>query len=43
MNGKTAKAIRRKAANNVVPDPKLLKKEAKRLKKIFKKEEKRHI
>lgn len=38
MNGKTAKAIRRKARENVVPDPLLLKKEERRLKAIFKKE-----
>lgn len=43
MNGKTAKAIRRKAKENVVPDPKLLKKEANRLKKILKKDIKGQI
>lgn len=36
MNGKAAKAIRRKARENVVPDPKILKKEQKRLKKVLK-------
>lgn len=36
MNKRAAKAIRKKAAENVVPDPELLKKEANRLKKIYK-------
>lgn len=43
MNGKLAKKIRRKARENVVPDPILLKKESNRLKKIMKKEIKGQI
>lgn len=43
MNSKLAKKIRRKAKDNVVPDPVLLKKEANRLKNIYKKEIKGQI
>lgn len=43
MNAKAAKAIRRKAKENVVPGKKELKKEGKRLKNIYKKEVKGQI